>query len=219
MNSIGCKKPVLDALPEAILVNRIAEVFVSVAVVLAQWSSSHSELGGWRKVFQNLAPRAIFARAAAVTLIHDDEVEKVGRVFSVKAGATLVFRQCLIDGEVDLAALNYLPVFDFRACIAERGKDLILWVVDENIAIGEIENLRTAMLSSAVPARIPKLPADLKGDRRFTSPRRHRQKDAALASDDRFDCATDHNLLVITLALFKREIDRREELLDGGIAR
>src|SRR2546422_1739689 len=44
-------------------VNRIAEVEIGVAVVIAQWRGRHAELKGGLVVIENAAPRAILARA------------------------------------------------------------------------------------------------------------------------------------------------------------
>ena len=83
MNAIGGEKPVLDALPEAVLVNRIAEVSVGVAVVFTQWRGRHPELVGRLEVLEDFPPAALIAGTAAVALVHDDEVEEVRRELPV----------------------------------------------------------------------------------------------------------------------------------------
>src|SRR5206468_9825366 len=86
-----------------------------------------------------------------------------------------------------------------------------------NVAIREIENLRTTMLSDPVPTCIPEFPTDLKCYRRLSRAGRHREQDAGLACNDRFDSAIDRNFLIIAFALPQREIDRRQKLLGGRI--
>src|SRR2546428_11854899 len=46
VDAVRCKEPVFDALAQAVLVKRIAEVGVGVAVVLAKWSRRHAKLVG-----------------------------------------------------------------------------------------------------------------------------------------------------------------------------
>ena len=58
-----------------------------------------------------------------MALVDDDEVEEVGRVFPVEAGAVLVLGDGLVGGKVHLAALDRLA-FDLQAGIAERGEVL-----------------------------------------------------------------------------------------------
>ncbi len=126
-------------------------------------------------------------------------------------------RESLIGAEINLAALNDFSVLDLRSRITERSEDLILGVIDQDVAVGEIEDLRATMFAGPVPTSVPKLPADLKRDGSLTGPGRHRQKHARLAGNDRFDRTANSDLLVITLALFESEVDRRQELFNGGV--
>ncbi len=209
VDSIWRKKAVFNSLPQTVLVNRIAEVKVRVASFIAQRCGCHAELVGGLEVFEDLAPIRIFAGAAAVTFIDDDQIEEVRRVLFIQAGSTFILCQRLIDREINLAALNSVSVFDLRAGVAELGEDFIFGIVNQNIAVRQVENFRTAMLAGSVPARIPKLPTDLKRNRRFPGARRHREQNAAFASDDRFNRAIDRNFLVVAFPLPQREIDRR----------
>src|SRR5438874_12500365 len=123
--------------------------------------------------------------------------------------ATLVVgRERLINGEVNLAAFDRVAVLNLCARIAKLCKDFILRIIDENIAIGEVENFGTAMLTSLIPPSVPKLPADLKCNRRLTCSGRHRKKNAALAGNNCFNGAIDRDFLIVTLALAKREVNR-----------
>ena len=58
----------------------------------------------------------------------------------------------------DLAAL------DLVAGIAERGERLVLRVVDQDVAVGQEEDLGPAVVAARVPGGRPELPADLEGD-------------------------------------------------------
>lgn len=108
-----------------------------------------------------------------MALVHDDEVEEVRRILFVKTRTTLVPRDGLIDGEVHLPALVDLAVLDLLAGIAKGGEILVLGVVHQDVAIGQVEDPGMPMLSGPVPARIPELPADLEGDHRFPRPGGH----------------------------------------------
>ena len=151
VDSIWREKAVFDSLPQAVLVNRIAEVKIGVAGFIAQRCGCHAELVGGLEVFENFAPVRFFPRAAAMTFIHDDQVEEVRRILFVKSGACSSFCQCLINREINLAALDRIPVLDLRAGVAELSKDFVLRIVDQDVAIGEIENFRAAMFAGSVP--------------------------------------------------------------------
>ena len=79
MHAVGREEAVVDALPQAVGVDRVAEVAVGVAVVLAQRRGRHAELVGRLEVLEDLAPVALVAGAAAMALVDDDEVEEVAR--------------------------------------------------------------------------------------------------------------------------------------------
>ena len=73
------------------------------------------------------------------------------------------------------------------------------------------------MFAGSIPACVPKLPANLKCNWRFPSARRHREQNAALAGDDRFNRAIDRGFLIVAFALPEREVDRREKLFDRSV--
>ena len=56
MHAVGRQEAVVDALPQAVGVNRVAEIEVGVAVVVAQRRRRHAELIGRLEVFEDLAP-------------------------------------------------------------------------------------------------------------------------------------------------------------------
>ena len=152
MHAVRREEAVVDALAQTVFVDRIAEVEVGVAVIFAQRRRGHAELIGGLEVFEDLPPGAVVPRAAAMTFVDDDEVEEVGRKVFEKPGATLVLGEGLIDGEIHFAAFDDFAGFDFVAGVAEGREGLVLRVVDENVAVGEVEDARPAMLAGAVPA-------------------------------------------------------------------
>jgi hypothetical protein len=108
VDAVGREEAVVDALPQAILIDGVAEVEVGVAIVVAKRRRGHSELECRLEVFQDRAPRAVVARAAALAFVHDDEIEEVGREEPEQPGAPLVLGKCLVDREVHLSALHHL---------------------------------------------------------------------------------------------------------------
>jgi hypothetical protein len=76
----------------------------------------------------------------------------------------------LVDGEVHLPAFDGLAVLDLVPRVAEGGERLVLGIVDQDVPIGQEEDLRPAVLACPVPSGIPELPADLKGDDGFPVP-------------------------------------------------
>src|SRR5262249_50692326 len=86
------------------------------------------------------SPGAVIAGAAAVAFVDNDKVEKILGVIAEQSFAALIFGERLVDGKIHLAALDELAGFDLVARIAKGGKEPILGLVDENVAIGEIED-------------------------------------------------------------------------------
>jgi hypothetical protein len=50
MDPIRREEAVIDSLPQAVFVNRIAEVAIGVARLGAEWGGGHAELGSWLEV-------------------------------------------------------------------------------------------------------------------------------------------------------------------------
>jgi hypothetical protein len=126
------------------------------------------------EILQNLSPIARVFGTTPVALVHYDQVEEVGAVFLIEARPVCVLGDRLVSGKVDLAALLGVTVGDLPTRIAENGESLVLGIVYENVPVREIEDSWSPVLAGTVPRRIPKLPADLEGDDRFTGSRRHR---------------------------------------------
>ena len=198
VHTVRGEEAVVDALPQAVGVDRCAEVGVGIDVVLALRRRRHADLVGGREVLEDLAPVALVLGTAAVTLIDDHEVEEVGRVLAVEPGPSLVTGDRLVDGEVHLAALHHDATLDLVARVAERRELLILGVVDQDVAVGEVEDARLApLLALGVPARRPEPPTDLEGDVGLAGAGGHREQDARLTLEHGLDGAVDRRLLVV----------------------
>lgn len=147
------------------------------------------------------APRTIVSRAAPMAFIDDDEVKEIRRIVPEKPRAALLLCQRLIDGKIHLPALNDLAGFDLVARVAKRGECLILWVVNEDVAIRKEEDARLAVFAGLVPAARPELPANLEGNDGFARSCRHREQQTFFAGEDGFDRPVDGNLLVVSRRL------------------
>src|SRR5439155_26052434 len=118
-------------------------------------------------------------------------------VLAVKARSALILGNGLVDGEVHLPALVGLSILDFPASVAKGSEDLILWVVDQNVAIGKVQDLGAVILTGPVPADVPQLPANLEGHDGLAGSRRHSEQDPALTLENGLHFAVDGNLLVV----------------------
>src|SRR5665213_825005 len=210
MHAIGCQEAVVDALPQAVLIDRIAEIPIRVVRLGAKRRRGHAELRGRLEIFKDRPPRAFIARAAAVALIDNDEVEEIRWELFEQPNASLVLGERLVDREIHLAAFHDVAGFEFVSRITEHREDAVLRLVNENVAVGEIEDLRPPVLARSVPASRPQLPANLKGNHRLAGASCHRQQQPAVALQDPLNDAVDRDLLVVTLALADGVVRRRE---------
>jgi hypothetical protein len=179
VDAVRGKEAVFDPLRQTVRVDWIAKVPIGVAVVLAQRCGGHAELVCGCEVLEDLAPGAGVAGAAPVAFVDDNKVEEIGGIFLVQAWSPLILGERLVDGKVHLSALVGDAVLDLPACVTKGSEYFILRVVDENGAVGKIENPWATMFPATVPAHAPKLPADLEGDDGLPA-RGHGQEDAPL---------------------------------------
>ena len=119
-----------------------------------------------------------------MALVHDDEVEEVGGKGPEEPHAALVLGERLVDAEIHLPALDNLARFDLAPRIAEFGEEAVLRLVDEDVAVGEVEDPGTAMVARPIPAAGPQLPADLERHRGLPGAGRHRHEQAAPLGQD-----------------------------------
>src|SRR5207249_3209122 len=100
---------------------------IRIPVIFAQRSGGHPELESGFKILQNLAPVALVTRAASVTLINNDEIEKVSWVLTVQSRTPFVFGEGLINRKIHLPAFYRLS-FDLVPRVAEGSEYLVLRV-------------------------------------------------------------------------------------------
>src|SRR5690606_12072510 len=89
---------------------RLAEVGISVGVVLALGRSGQAQLHGGREVFEDTAPVAFIICTAPVALVDDDEVEEVRRVLAKVRRIALTTHKGLEDREENAAVLRHLTL-------------------------------------------------------------------------------------------------------------
>src|SRR5438309_723053 len=104
MNAIGREESILDSLAQAVGIDRIAEIEISIAIIFTQRGSGHSQLKSRLEIGENLAPVAQIARAAPVAFVHDNQIKEVWPEFFIKAGTAFILGQGLIGGKVHFPA-------------------------------------------------------------------------------------------------------------------
>ena len=183
---------------------RVAEVEVRVAVVVAQRRGGHAELIRGLEVFEDLPPATVVARAAAMALVHDDEVEEVRRERLEQPWPPLVLGERLVDGEVHLAALDDLAGLDLVPGIPERGEDAVLRLVHEDVAVGEIEDPRPPYSPVRFQRAFQSFQQIWKATAVLPVPVAIVRSSRRLPLRMRLDGAVDGDLLVVALALADR---------------
>ena len=196
MHAVRCQKAILDALAQAVGVDRVAEVIVAVAGFLAQWSSRHTELHSRLEVVEHGTPGTLVTAGAPVAFVDDDEIEEVRAVLTedVFTGGG----QGLVDAEVHVTALAHVAACDLVPGIAEWREHLGHRIIDKDVAVGQEQYFWTAIFAGAVPAAVPQLPANLKSHAGLAGAGRQRSQNALLPEQDRFDHTIDRDVLVIT---------------------
>ena len=187
---VGGEEAVGDALPQRVGVDRVAEVLDVGDVLGFLRRGGEADLGGRREVFEHLAPGGIIGGAAAVALVHDDEVEEVGRELLVDVLLFLGAGDGLVEAEVDLEGLVDRAVGDLGHRLTERLEVVGLGLVGEDVAVDEEED-------AFLGARLPQPPDDLEGGVGLAGAGGHDQQDAVLAAGDGLDRAVDGDELVV----------------------
>jgi hypothetical protein len=108
VDTVWSEKTVVDSLPQAVFIDGIPEVQISVAVVFAQRCRCHAELESRLEMLKDYPPRTIAPCAAAVTLIDNDEIEEIQGVVAEEPFAPFILCERLIDREIHFA--------EFRGC-------------------------------------------------------------------------------------------------------
>ncbi len=112
MHAIRGQKTVVNALPQAVFVEWIAEVQIGVSVFITQRRRGHSQFDRRLKIVEDDSPRTVAASAAPVAFIDDDEVKEIWWKGSEEPSAWFVFCKCLIDCKIHFAALDNFARFN-----------------------------------------------------------------------------------------------------------
>ena len=155
MDPVRRQESVLNSLPQAVGVNRVAKIVIGIPVVVSQRGGRHSQLVSGLEIFQNFAPVALIPGAAPVALVYYYQVEEIRLVLPEEARTPLILGQRLVDGKVHLPALDCLAVFDRPAGISKGRKGLVLGIIDEYVSVCQIEDAWPALLVPRVPSRFP----------------------------------------------------------------
>ena len=75
-----CEESIIDPLGEGVFVDGLAKIGVGIHIVISLRSGGESEVDGRGEVAEDLCPIAIFSRTTSMTLIDDDEIEKISLV-------------------------------------------------------------------------------------------------------------------------------------------
>ena len=142
---VGGKETVVDALAERIGEDRIAEVFIGVDILGALWRGGHAELHGAVEMLEDGVPGA---EAGAVAFVDDDEIEEIPWVLVEQALTVRAGKHGLVDAEIDGAVFRGLAFGDDVALVLE-GLEGVIGLIAQNIAVGEKENARVAVLAGA----------------------------------------------------------------------
>ena len=187
---VGREEAVVDALPEGVGVDGLAEV-VDVGDVLGFLRrGGEADLGGRREVFENLAPGGIFGGAAAMALVDDDQIEEVRRELLVDVLLFLGAGDGLVEAEVDLVGLVDRAVGDLGHRLTEGLEVVGLGLVGQDVAVDQEED-------AFLGAGLPQPPDDLEGGVGLAGAGGHDQQDAVLAPGDGLDGAVDGDELVV----------------------
>ena len=206
------KKAVIDALPQAVCVERIAEITIGVPVVFAQRRGRHADLESgskYSRISRQLLSSRALPRWHSSTMIRS---KKSRRIFPVQARPVLVLGDCLVDGEVHLAAFDRPRRLDLVARVAER-REVLSFGSSTRMLRSARKRIRGLRCSPVRFQRArPELPADLEGDDGLAGPRRHRQKNRRLPRDG-LDRSIDGDLLVVPRRLAADDVVWRRGLV------
>mgnify|MGYP001000015088 FL=1 len=74
------EESIIDPLGEGVFVDGFAKIVVGIHIVISLRSGCESEVDGRGEVAEDLCPVAIFSRTTSMTLIDNDEIEKISLV-------------------------------------------------------------------------------------------------------------------------------------------
>ena len=133
------KEAVLYTLLQTVNVNRFSKVIYVRHLFTFLWSSGHTNLSGRRKVFQNLAPVAVFLSTSTVTLVYHDKV-KVFRRNLPEMLLVILSHHLMIEGKIHFMGCNFFQTFFVRkinlvSCLFKRCEVLCNTLVYKNISV------------------------------------------------------------------------------------
>ena len=190
---VGSEEAVVDALLQGVGVERIAEILGAGNLLGFLGCGGEADVGGAFEVFEDLAPLAVFAGAAAMALIDDDEIEEVRAELLVGVVvAVLAVGESLVKREVDVVGRVDLLVLDDGHRVLEVAEVAADGLVDQRGAVRQKED---ALFQAALPKAID----DLERGVGLPGARRHHEEVAVVAFvlGNRLDGAIDGDLLVV----------------------
>lgn len=240
------EESIIDPLSEGIFVDRLAKIVVGIHIIISLRSCSESEVDGRGEVAEDLCPVTIFSRTTSMTLIDDDEIEKISLVaivvwfedfLRISPQGVLSFfkihlilarssRECLIDCKEDIRIrrdnasflLDKFPI-DLDTVFLQR-VECIHRLIHEDIAIGEDEDARSTSADPiARPPRLKELVCDLKSNHCLTGTGREGEEDTISTFSNILHYPRDRNFLVIPRTLCRDKIRLPEENLFSMIIR
>ncbi len=133
---------------------------------------------------QDLAPRA---KAGAVALVDDHQVEEVSREAREEPAALVVLApQGLVDAEIEVAVEARHSALEDGPGVAGapgKGREAVVGLVAQHDAIGQEQDAAGVVRVQPVqPTGAGKLPGDLEGDEGLARAGCHGQQDAALVA-------------------------------------
>jgi hypothetical protein len=159
-----------------------------------------------------------------MALVDDDEVEEVRRELAEHPVRVLTaVGDGLIQREVDLAARLRLALqlpdrpFTERRDVLSQSR-----LIDEDVAVGEVEDPRVAV---GTPPAAPQLPDDLHRDERLAGAGRHREQQALVAPEHGLHRTVDGRDLVVAgllrspVSVAQRAVEREQERVRDRVVR
>ena len=138
MDAIRRQKPIVNALPQTVGVDRYSEIVGMCRHCLRAGRGGQSQLVGRFEILQNFAPIAFVVRAASMAFVHENEVKEAGIILAIKTRAAFIAGDGLVNGEIHLAALLGNSILDFPAGVTERREGLIHRIVDQDVSVGKV---------------------------------------------------------------------------------
>ena len=195
---VGREKAILDALPEAVGVDRLAKVGGAGDVLSLLGGGGEAELDAAGEVFEDFAPLGILGGAAPVTFVDDDQVEEIRGDVSEDLVVFVRAGDSLIEAQIDLVRRIDGALADLGHHLAEGLEVVDQGLVDQDVTIGEEQR---ALYSPG----LPQPPDNLEGGVGLAGAGGHDQQHALLSLGNGLDGAVNGLGLVIA-GLLARDV-------------